>query len=126
MKIEAVADARVVGGDDEGLGIDNEADVADKSFVENFIDGFGVIFAAVGQTTHSGALGWSDGSHGMSVKRAAEGGKCQSGRIEEEEEARKTRAGGEQANRAPLLAHFVFRGKQDALRTSTDVANRKG
>ena len=44
VEVERVAVAPVDGGDDDGLPVDDEADVADQRLVEDGVDGGGVVF----------------------------------------------------------------------------------
>ena len=55
MDVEIIAVASVAGGDDEGMAIANESDVADESFVEDSVGSFAIVGAAMGLADDLGA-----------------------------------------------------------------------
>jgi hypothetical protein len=57
VQVKSVSGAAKIRGDDVGLAVDTEADVADKSGVQDFVDGFTVVLTALGQAFDLGALG---------------------------------------------------------------------
>jgi len=79
VQIERIADAAEICRDDEGLAVHSESDMAHEGFVENFVDGFGVVFAALGQAFDLGSIRRCKVAHDESVGRAGCCNKCQSG-----------------------------------------------
>ena len=68
VKINRVADAREQCGDHIGLDINGESHVAHVTFVEDLVNRFAVVRAAMGFAHHARALGWRDGfGHGTSL-----------------------------------------------------------
>ena len=61
MKINGIANTREQGGDDVGLAIRGEADVAYQALVENLLNSFTVVSAAVRLAHHTRALAWREG-----------------------------------------------------------------
>src|SRR5580704_15086845 len=57
VQIQRVTRSAVVGGDHVRLAFDTETDVADKSGVENLVNGLVVVVAALWQALYLGALG---------------------------------------------------------------------
>src|SRR5439155_23281526 len=55
MNEHLVTEARVTGGNHEWLAINREANMADETFVENLIDQFAVVAAAIWKTLQSRA-----------------------------------------------------------------------
>lgn len=65
VKIDRVADARVHGGDDVGLRIGCEADVANETIIENFVNLGTIVNGALRFADDACALGWCGGiGHG--------------------------------------------------------------
>jgi hypothetical protein len=63
VEIDGVAFSSEKSGNDDGLAVGDESDVADKGFIEDGIDGFAIVVAAFGQTPDAGAVGRSVGGH---------------------------------------------------------------
>lgn len=57
MNVELVAGSSVAGGNDEGLAVDVEADVADEGFVEDLVCGFAIVDGALGLAHEASAGG---------------------------------------------------------------------
>ena len=55
MQVEELVNARVIGGDDEGLAFDDESNVTDETLIENGVHGFAIVFAAIREALHFGA-----------------------------------------------------------------------
>jgi hypothetical protein len=68
VEIELVAFASEERGNDHGLAVDDESDVADEGFVEDRIDGVAIVVAAFGESADTGALGRREG-HGERVAK---------------------------------------------------------
>src|SRR5580700_4862851 len=79
MNVQRVPDARETRGNHVGLAVNNEADVAYKSFVKNSIHPLGVIFSAVRKATHLRAFGRREFAHGTRLGLRYPGNKSQSG-----------------------------------------------
>src|SRR5438128_9178169 len=61
MDVEDVAVASVTGGDDEGMAIDDEADVANETFVKNLVNGRPIIDSPLRLANHTRTRGWRCG-----------------------------------------------------------------
>ena len=61
VDVERVSVASVRSGDDEGLSVGDEADVAEESFVENLVDGVAVVNRPLRQANNAGAWSWIAG-----------------------------------------------------------------
>ena len=57
VNVEAGILAAVGGRDHEGLAVDDETDVAEKSFIEDAVHGLAIVDAAIGFADHTGARG---------------------------------------------------------------------
>jgi hypothetical protein len=57
VDVEHVSVAAVGSGDDEGLSVGDEADVAEESFIEDLVDGIAVVHRALRFPHYAGA--WS-------------------------------------------------------------------
>ena len=55
MQVENLVNASVIGRDDEGLALDDESNMTDKTLIQNRVHGFAIIFAAIGEALHSRA-----------------------------------------------------------------------
>src|SRR5271169_1876079 len=54
-------------GDDEGLAVDNEADMAKESFIEDLIDGVAVVYRALRFAHYTRAWSWSGVAAGHGI-----------------------------------------------------------
>src|SRR6202030_1681888 len=60
MKADSVADPRIERGNDKRLGVGGESHMANKPFIENLVDGFAVIEAALRLAHNTRAFAWRD------------------------------------------------------------------
>ena len=57
MNVDPIAGARVAGGDDVGLSLDHEPDMAEIAFVQDRVDLRFVVYAALGEPPYLGSAG---------------------------------------------------------------------
>jgi hypothetical protein len=61
MQIQRLVDPRVIRGNHERLAVDDETHVTDEALIQNGVDRFAVILAAVGESLNFGARRGSEG-----------------------------------------------------------------
>src|ERR1700690_2473063 len=81
MQINSIAHPRITGRNDEGLAIDDEAHMAQKSLVKNAMNSFGIIMPAIRQAAHLRARCRSEFAHLCRLRACPQLHKSQSGSI---------------------------------------------
>jgi hypothetical protein len=65
MDVKRVGNATISGGNYDGMIPIDEADVADKSLIQDVVNDFALVERAFRQTLHCSSLGWNKSSRSL-------------------------------------------------------------